>query len=170
MSNVSLVDGHIDGNTASTKAEILAHIKKVGNEIAKKEQAKKAKEKREYDAAIERLENIHTVAKDIIEISNACLEAHIPFPHGCDRGFATINGGKIIIKFSTKNSKVVYVTSDRIVRYNYQLNINIDSKKINLYNHGVPQAIYTALIEEFCDCFDVFAKDFFDWAKNVEAD
>lgn len=170
MSNVSLVDGHIDGNTASTKAEILAHIKKVGNEIAKKEQAKKAKEKREYDAAIERLENIHTVAKDIIEISNACLEAHIPFPHSCDRGFATINGGKIIIKFSTKNSKVVYVTSDRIVRYNYQLNINIDSEKINLYNHGVPQTIYTALIEEFCDCFDVFAKDFFDWAKNVEAD
>lgn len=45
MSNVSLVDGHIDGNTASTKAEILAHIKKVGNEIAKKEQAKKGKRK-----------------------------------------------------------------------------------------------------------------------------
>lgn len=138
--------------------------------MQKKNRQKKAKEKREYDAAIERLENIHTVAKDIIEISNACLEAHIPFPHSCDRGFATINGGKIIIKFSTKNSKVVYVTSDRIVRYNYQLNINIDSEKINLYNHGVPQTIYTALIEEFCDCFDVFAKDFFDWAKNVEAD
>lgn len=170
MSNVSLVDGHIDGNTASTKVEILAHIKKVGNEIAKKEQAKKAKEKREYDAAIERLENIHTVAKDIIEISNACLEAHIPFPHSCDSGYATINGGKIAIKFSIKNSKAVFITSERIVRNNYQLNINIDSKEIKLYNHGVPQTIYTALIEEFCDCFDVFAKDFFDWAKNVEAD
>lgn len=170
MSNVSLVDGHIDGNTASTKVEILAHIKKVGNEIAKKEQAKKAKEKREYDAAIERLENIHTVAKDIIEISNACLEAHIPFPHSCDRGFATINGGKIAIKFLVDVSKVVFITSEKIVCDNYQLYINIDSKEIKLYNHGVPQTIYTALIEEFCDCFDVFAKDFFDWAKNVEAD
>lgn len=133
MSNVSLVDGHIDGNTASTKVEILAHIKKVGNEIAKKEQAKKAKEKREYDAAIERLENIHTVAKDIIEISNACLEAHIPFPHSCDRGFATINGGKIAIKFLVDVSKVVFITSEKIVCDNYQLYINIDSKEIKLY-------------------------------------
>lgn len=43
MSNVSLIDGHIDENTASTKAEILAHVKKVGNEIAKKEQEKRKK-------------------------------------------------------------------------------------------------------------------------------
>lgn len=170
MSNVSLIDGHIDENTASTKAEILAHVKKVGNEIAKKEQAKKEKEKHEYDAAMERLENIHTVAKDIIEISNACLKAHIPFPHSCDRGLSTINGGKIAIKFSIKNSKAVFITSERIIRNNYPLYININSKEINLYNHGVPQPIYTLLIEEFCDCFDVFAKDFFDWVKNVEAD
>lgn len=159
MSSVNL----IGENTVSTKAEILAHIEKVGSEIAKKEQAKKAKEKHEYDAAIERLENIHTVAKDIIEISNACLKAHIPFP-------SNANDGKVTLQFSTEGTEGAFITSQEIVCNNYQLNLYIDSKNIRLYNHGIPQAISTLLIEKFCDLFDIFAENFFHWAKNVEAD